>query len=910
VGHAFRGNYLEGYKLKLSTENFPISCSLRPQFEEAIEKAARGNNEHVMSLEELLAYLKTPHDLDQPPYVDILHQTEEMGDPSLPGPEHSVTLRWIGEALLNYEKRFPVEEPLASSIRRLKPLVAAVALVDPDFMQPDVHPLHQLLDAIQERAVGWQSTLGRAGANLQKQVDTAVEGALGWFENQSMDLSPICAEFLDAAERDRSRAVRMSQRVVDKELGRIRTVAVKKEAATMINSTMAEYDVPQEICEFLQGPWFESAQLVLHKFSAESRQWEKMTSTTNTLLDSIQSLEDANEERRQHIYSVATKLPKEMRRWLLSLHHDTAAVNDAMQKVEFTQLRVLKNQQVDCVKADPISVNDDLGAQAGESLAAALNVLEEGQWLEIETLTEGTIRAQIALKNEQEQRLIFTNMAGIKAAEYSFLKFDELMSLKRVTALPSGSGFSLCLASAAGIKTSEQLDELYALVTAKLPSPKDEGESAEETPPEPDSADEPEDLASYLVQAMERNISANAEDDGPIDPDSPAALYEVTDEAANEVMHELDTEAPAPDSDEITDEALDEALDKVPEEVSAEAHSEASEVIPDDVSDMVNDELDMEQMAVARGAQENPVETNTEEEPATGEAIKADIAPPDENTATEEGSEFSETIPPSNEELAPDSDETGGGVEAGHDVATEDVAADDNQTLAEAASRLRENEEEAGPSQAAEEVAESSEADAGHIPAAPEENFEEQRSPKPLDLSDSQQLEDLFTEDFLSDDEMRGLESLIAEDEMSEGSGRSSYFAPEVDTESAFLLEEEESGNAIRDDNGELDLSAASPPPSHTVKPDSPGYIDYLEDPEAPTTDPGTSGLQTDIVPMNTWLGFHDTEVPLMAKLAVHDPASDNYIFVNRAGKKLREVSGNTLATLLVEGLVDILNIE
>ena len=70
------------------------------------------------------------------------------------------------------------------------------------------------------------------------------------------------------------------------------------------------------------------------------------------------SLEEANEERRQYIYSVATKLPKEMRRWLLSLHHDTGAVNDALQKVEFTQLRVLKNQEVECVKADPISIND------------------------------------------------------------------------------------------------------------------------------------------------------------------------------------------------------------------------------------------------------------------------------------------------------------------------------------------------------------------------------------------------------------------------------------------------------------------------------------------------------------------------------------------------------------------------
>ena len=228
VGHTGSSYCLEGSQLNLSTEHFPISCSLRPRLEEAIAKEEEREIDHVMPVEELLTYLKTPHDLDLSPYVDLLHQTEEMGDPSVPGAEHSVILRWIGDALHNYEQRFPVEEPLASSIRRLRPLIAAVALTDPDFMQPDVHPLHQLLDTIHERSVGWQSTLGRAGDNLQKQVDNAVDGALKWFDDQSLDLAPVCGEFLESAERDRSRAARMSQRAVDKELGGIRTVAVKK----------------------------------------------------------------------------------------------------------------------------------------------------------------------------------------------------------------------------------------------------------------------------------------------------------------------------------------------------------------------------------------------------------------------------------------------------------------------------------------------------------------------------------------------------------------------------------------------------------------------------------------------------------------------------------------------------------
>ena len=142
-------------------------------------------------------------------------------------------------------------------------------------------------------------------------------------------------------------------------------------------------------------------------------------------------------------------------------------------------------------------------------------MLEEGQWLEIETLTEGTIRAQLALKNEQEQRLVFTNMAGIKAADYSFVKFDELMSLKRVTALHSGGGFSLCLAAAAGIDTSEKLDELYAFVTGEQQSENSADEERIQCPPlkEPE-----EDLASYLAKAIAKPKAGEADTVSPIQP--------------------------------------------------------------------------------------------------------------------------------------------------------------------------------------------------------------------------------------------------------------------------------------------------------------------------------------------------------------------------------------------------------
>jgi len=77
-------------------------------------------------------------------------------------------------------------------------------------------------------------------------------------------------------------------------------------------------------------------------------------------------------------------------------------------------------------------------------------------------------------------------------------------------------------------------------------------------------------------------------------------------------------------------------------------------------------------------------------------------------------------------------------------------------------------------------------------------------------------------------------------------------------------------------------------------------------EPPAATPKPATATREVD-VPMGAWLGFHDGETPIMAKLAVFDPRRDNYIFVNRKGIALRELNRAELLQLMDRGLVDIL---
>jgi hypothetical protein len=513
VGYSHCHDYREADLLNLGAEHIPFPCSLRELvLDRYAEPPGAGANAHPMKLEELIGYLTDIDDFSVSPWIAVMERTEAIGDPATPSREHTAILRWLGKALEIWEKEFPLESRMANQLRRLKPLAAALAVTDANFLKPGAHPLHQLLDTIQARAIGWQSRLDRVGTALEEQVTLAVDRSREWFVNPGTDLKLVCDEFTSAAERDQARALRMVQRVVDTEAGKVRTAAAKQDAAGMINSFLEKFPAPAEIGEFIKGPWYTSAQLLLLKFGKDSEHWKNMCATTETLLDSLQSLDEADDQRRQHIFESVTQLPKEMRRWLLSLHHDTEAVNEAMGMVEFVHLRILRKQPVEMQDIEPIVVETDHTSTGGARHSNAMKKWPEGQWFLVEN--DGSIlRVQLVLKIEPSQQLLFANMAGLKVLQLSFEEFSQLIFDKQATPLYSGASFSLSMARAAGVNTAQILEAL----TSAMADSELETEAAPEPKPDPD----PNGEAQVSVAAEANSNTAFTADLLPIEGDDP-----------------------------------------------------------------------------------------------------------------------------------------------------------------------------------------------------------------------------------------------------------------------------------------------------------------------------------------------------------------------------------------------------
>lgn len=370
------------------------------------------------------------------------------------------TLNWVKAAFGQWERDYPLEPPLATAVARLKPLAARIAISDLAFFVPGRQPLHRLLDIIQEAAVGWHADLGRAGQGLEQHIQTAVDNALAWIDQPDTDLEAIVTHLARMAERDEARAHRMAERLVEAELGHQRKLQASGRAAQMINAAMGRYPVPEPVAEFLTGPWYDSAQLVLLKSGVDSEQWHKMTATTDTLLDSVQIVEQDSGERRQHLFRVVTLLPKELRRQLLSLQHDSEAVEDAVGLVEFAHLCVLRNQPLDTVEVDPLpeaGAGQDPGQQAADTDSQDHDL---DQWFRIDGAGDRPLRVRLVFSPRDGGQMLFTNRAGIEALRLTGEEFQALAAEGRAAPLDCGASFSRCLAAAAGIASEEDLQLL------------------------------------------------------------------------------------------------------------------------------------------------------------------------------------------------------------------------------------------------------------------------------------------------------------------------------------------------------------------------------------------------------------------------------------------------------------------
>jgi hypothetical protein len=183
-----------------------------------------------------------------------------------------------------------------------------------------------------------------------------------------------------------------------------------------------------------------------------------MSAATTALLDSIQpGAGDEAPGGRNQLFETVTRLPKELKRWLLSLQHDGDAVATALAVVEFAHMQLLRKRPLEGEQTEliPIAATAAVTAAPG-----ALDAIGTGQWFSMEFGNGSPVRARLVFRVETEGQLLFANQAGIKVSQQNIEEFARLLDSGNIYPLDSGASFSRSLARAAGIRTQRDLDNL------------------------------------------------------------------------------------------------------------------------------------------------------------------------------------------------------------------------------------------------------------------------------------------------------------------------------------------------------------------------------------------------------------------------------------------------------------------
>ncbi|MCB1694127.1 MAG: DUF1631 family protein, partial [Pseudomonadales bacterium] len=323
--------------------------------------------------------------------------------------------------------------------RRVIPELACRLVSSPDIAVRKDASILTILDALVEETIGWAPDLGRAGDRILLNT----RDVIGRLCDEETDIKSLQAEVDELVTKERTRIAKLEDRLAASETGRLRSSQSKTRSAEMINAAMAGRHMTYNIAAFLQGPWFDSVQLLVLREGLDSETWLRAAKLTETLVWTIQPLATDDESERQKLYRIIEHLPGEIRELLVALEHETDATEQVLAAIEAEHLAVVSGQPLEYEEFPGLPCDDEPAGRprASRFLQRKVDAFNPGQWFTYESEGEFT-RIKLVLKLDDVRELLFTNRNGMKVMQRSFDEFAYLLSSGIVKPLNHSAVFS------------------------------------------------------------------------------------------------------------------------------------------------------------------------------------------------------------------------------------------------------------------------------------------------------------------------------------------------------------------------------------------------------------------------------------------------------------------------------------
>ncbi|WP_105104455.1 DUF1631 domain-containing protein [Microbulbifer pacificus] len=391
-------------------------------------------------------------------------------------------------------------EPIKSQLGRLQLPLLKVAIADKSFFSKGGHPARKLLNALADASTGWQAKDNYESDPLYRKVSDVVAQVLSEFDQDINIFSVLLESFQEFIERERKRAQKLEQRIVDEADGRAKTQAARARVAAVMDALVAERDLPPVVTEWLEKVWANMLFLSCIKEGTDSESWSRdvrtardlvwsvhapMPDSRKQLLGLLPALQErlkagveavslnsfdarrmfaglkevyrerfalaqriAEERSRRARDEVREQLRDEVREEVRAASQVSAVADAEENIVELPQMEELEQvvaaveRQVQHVDVEEPSENDSYWQQTFR--------LAQGSWFELKRGDEEQFRCRLAAVIKDIDQFIFVNRNGAKVAEFTRRELAQALRAAQLMPLDDGMLFERALQSVIG----------------------------------------------------------------------------------------------------------------------------------------------------------------------------------------------------------------------------------------------------------------------------------------------------------------------------------------------------------------------------------------------------------------------------------------------------------------------------
>jgi len=392
-------------------------------------------------------------------HVSLLEAIGQSAKGGSLGKEDFAILSFLDDCCRIIFKLTGLEFEIEQQLRYTLPALAISLLQKPELAISNTGGnIINVLDLICEAALGWHADLGKQGENLYTRIEEAVH-QLNAGSNPKiaeLDFDTIVTELDTFFRKEKQRVRKLEERLRASEAGTLRARQATTVATKMLNDQMRGKSLPNAISEFLQGPWYQSVQIILINHGPDSDAWRQAVKMTETVIWSLQPLTGEGEQlekEKQKLYGIIEHLPEEIRGLLVTLEHQADIADTFLAALEEEHVRVvggfdIEYEDYELLPEAPGST-EPVPSVSG-ILLRKIRDLQEDDWFLYEPEADQVSRVKLALKLDDVKQMLFTNRNGMRTLEGSFDEVAYLLTRGILKRLTVEAGFASTLSTYLG----------------------------------------------------------------------------------------------------------------------------------------------------------------------------------------------------------------------------------------------------------------------------------------------------------------------------------------------------------------------------------------------------------------------------------------------------------------------------